>query len=78
MNFTYGIWTVPPLCGVLPPEFQGFDLRILKNSVSKVEHFAILIIILALFQNCDTVGLDSQQGFYVLLHFSKTALRYAR
>ena len=48
-----------------------FTLRILKNYVGKVDHFAILIINLTIFQNCDIVDLDSHHDLCVLLHFSK-------
>ena len=48
-----------------------FTLRILKNYVGKVDHFAILIINLTILQNCDTVDLESHHDFCVLLHFSK-------
>ena len=57
--------------------FKVFVLRILKNSVGKVDHFEFVLIILALFQNCDTVDLDSHHGFYFLFPFlqKKIAIR---
>ena len=51
-------------------------LRFLKNSVGKVEHFAILIINLAIFQNCDIVDLDSHHDF-VFLHFQNCDTAHA-
>ena len=47
------------------------ESRILKNYVGKVDHFAILIIILTIVQNCDIVDMDSHYDFCFLFHFQK-------